>query len=199
MLQSDYIRRIYAQNLDTTFTSDKLTLLPIGIANSMWKHGDILEIYKTISQVYRKKKVKSIYVNINPTTYFYRKNILDKINEKGQLKVSTNKPYAEYLRELAEHSFCLCIRGNGIDTHRFWESLYLGVIPVIINNKTTRSSNFVKYLRYLDVPFYEIKEDNLDTMFNKYTSDFFNDVLYSEINTNSTIFNTECLKLNFYK
>ena len=199
ILNSDYIRKIYAQNLDTTITSDKLTLLPIGIANSMWKHGDILEVYKTISQVYRKKKVKSIYVNINPTTYFYRKNILDKINEKGHLKVSTNKPYTEYLRELAEHRFCLCIRGNGIDTHRFWESLYLGVIPVIINNQTTQSNNFVKYLRYLDVPFYEIKEDDLDKMFNKYTQDFFNDVLYSEINTNSTIFNTECLKLNFYK
>jgi hypothetical protein len=199
ILHSDYIRKIYAQNLDITFNSNKLTLLPIGIANSMWKHGDILEVYKTISQVYRKNKVKSIYVNINPSTYFYRKNILDKINEKGQLKVSTNKPYAEYLRELAEHRFCLCIRGNGIDTHRFWESLYLGVIPVIINNKTTQSNNFVKYLRYLDVPFYEIKEDDLDTMFNKYTQDFFNDVLYSEINTNSSIFNTESLKLNFYK
>ena len=97
----------------------------------------ILEVYKTISQVYKVKKVKSIYININPTTYFYRKNILDKINEKGILKVSTNKPYREYLQELAEHRFCLCIRGNGIDTHRFWESLYLGVIPVIINNNDT--------------------------------------------------------------
>lgn len=201
ILKSHYISKIYAQNLDTTMHSDKLTLLPIGIANSMWKHGDILELYKTISEIYKKNKTRSIYVNINPNTYFYRKNILDKINEKGQLKTSTNKPYKNYLQELSEHRFCLCIRGNGIDTHRFWESLYLGVIPVIINNNTTMSKNFARYLRYLDVPFYEIKEDDLDVMFNKYTDKFFNEDLYSKIisSCKSSVFNTECLKLNFYK
>jgi hypothetical protein len=25
----------------------------------------------------------------------------------------------------------ICPRGNGIDTHRVWEALYLGVVPVV--------------------------------------------------------------------
>jgi hypothetical protein len=199
ILKNDHIKKIYAQNLDYSSESNKLTLLPIGIANSMWKHGDLLELYKTKSEIYREKKYKSIYVNINPNTYFYRKSVLDKIIEKGQLTIATNKPYTQYLQELAQHRFCLCIRGNGIDTHRFWESLYLGVIPVIINNKTTKSDNFVKYLRKLKIPFYEITENDLDEMFEKYTDNFFNAELYSKLNNESCIYNIQSLKLSFYK
>jgi len=51
----------------------------------------------------------------------------------------------------------LCARGNGLDTHRFWESLYLGVIPVIINNEYTNSDAFTTNLKDLGVPFVEIR------------------------------------------
>lgn len=205
ILHSNHIKKIYAQNLDFKTSrdiSDKLTLLPIGIANSMWKHGDILELYKTKSEIYRKKKYKSIYVNINPNTYFYRKTILDKIMEDDHFSIASNKPYTQYLQELAQYRFCLCIRGNGIDTHRFWESLYLGVIPVIINNKTTQCDNFIKYLHKLKIPFYEITEDNVDIMFEKYTNDFFSEDLAISIITslsNSSIYSIPSLKLSFYK
>lgn len=200
ILTSSYVKKVYAQNIDTTIDSDKISLLPIGIANSMWPHGDILQLYKVISKVYRNKKVNPIYVNINPNTYLYRKNILDKIKEKGKLTISTGKPYVNYLEELASHRFCLCLRGNGIDTHRFWESLYLGVIPVIINNNTTKCKNFVKYLRKLEIPFYEICDDDLDVLFNKYTDDFFNENLYKYIikKSGSSIYNLDALKVKYY-
>jgi hypothetical protein len=32
----------------------------------------------------------------------------------------------------------LCPEGNGMDTHRTWESLYLGAIPVERRNKNNR-------------------------------------------------------------
>ena len=40
-------------------------------------------------------------------------------------------PWRQYLRLLGEHEFSACPRGNGIDTHRIWESLYLGVVPIV--------------------------------------------------------------------
>ena len=40
--------------------------------------------------------------------------------------------YQTYLQNLAIHKFCLCPRGNGIDTHRFWEAQYLDCIPIIL-------------------------------------------------------------------
>ena len=36
-----------------------------------------------------------------------------------------------YKEELIDHKFMLCPRGNGVDTHRMWEALYSGVIPVV--------------------------------------------------------------------
>jgi len=37
----------------------------------------------------------------------------------------------QYLRSIHSHDFVLCPRGNGRDTHRLWESLYLGSIPIV--------------------------------------------------------------------
>jgi hypothetical protein len=40
----------------------------------------------------------------------------------------------KYLKMLRKSNFVLCPEGNGIDTHRIWETLYMGGIPVILNN-----------------------------------------------------------------
>lgn len=200
ILDSSKIKKVYSQNIDINVESEKLVFLPIGIANMMWPHGNLEELYTVMQETYKNNKTNSIYVNINPNTYDYRKNILDKIIYKNNFNLSSNKPYIEYLRELSSHRFCLCIRGNGIDTHRFWESLYLGVIPVIINNKTTKCSNFIKYLNKLNIPFYEIINDNLDMMFTKYNNAYFNEILYKEIieKYKTSIFNLDSLKLSYY-
>lgn len=38
-----------------------------------------------------------------------------------------------YLEEVSKHSFVLCPAGKSIDTFRFWESLFLGAIPIVTN------------------------------------------------------------------
>ena len=200
IVDSQIIKKIYAQNIDYSLPNTKLNLLPIGIANSMWKHGNLIELYDIIKKTYKNKKTENIYVNINPATYSYRKVLLDKIKQINSFKLSVSKPYKEYLMELASHRFCLCIRGNGIDTHRFWESLYLGVIPVIINNETTSCQNWINYLKVLEVPFYEIKQNHIDKMFIQCTDNFFTESLYHKIiqNSNSSIYNLSSLKLSNY-
>jgi hypothetical protein len=37
-----------------------------------------------------------------------------------------------YLDEVANSDFVACPRGNGIDTHRLWETIYLGSIPIVL-------------------------------------------------------------------
>jgi len=41
-----------------------------------------------------------------------------------------DKSYQDYLSNLALHQFSISPWGNGIDTHRFWEALYCGTIPI---------------------------------------------------------------------
>jgi len=192
-----HIKLIYTQNI-TKYIPNKFKLLPIGIANSMFKHGDILSLYKIMSNTYYKKKNNNLYININPNTYPYRYTVLNKLKENpGNFNiVAVSKPYKEYLEELASYKFCLCVRGNGIACHREWECYYLGVIPVIINNTHTNLDGYVEYLRELNLPFYEIKSES----FEKYSDEFFNENLYKKImyNTDSSLYNLNALKLSHY-
>jgi hypothetical protein len=56
--------------------------------------------------------------------YIIKKHVPD-FSEGGRIN---------YLIGLRENSFVLCPQGNGIDTHRLWETLYMGGIPVILSN-----------------------------------------------------------------
>jgi len=199
ILDAEHIVKVFAQNIDYPYHS-KLNFLPIGLANSMWKHGDVLSLYKTIRETYTQKKTKSIYVNINPNTFGYRREVLRGVQETKCWDLSDSKPFKDYLYELSEHRFCFALRGNGISSHRFWESLYLGVIPVIINNSHTRMKYFVDYLRTLDIPFYEITEESFDIISKKYTKEFFNEELYNSIiaKLDTSMYLLKSLKLNYY-
>lgn len=191
-----HIEKVYSQNV-TMYSPEKIKLLPIGIANSMWNHGDIASLYETIDKTHHLKKTRGIYININPTTHPYRHTVLNELkNRDGDFNIVTvSKPYDEYLEELSTHKFCLCVRGNGISCHREWESLYLGVIPVIVNNKHTNLDAYTRYLKDLNLPFFEIKEENFD----RYDDAFFNEELHEKIMSSCNDSYSEALKLNFYK
>lgn len=194
LINDKRIVKIFSQNINCEF-NDKINLLPIGLANMMWPHGDILELYTCMSKSYKNKKTKGIYININPNTFAYRYQVLNEVNNE-KFNISSGKPFKEYLEELSTHRFCLCIRGNALDTHRFHESLYLGVIPVIINNKFTNMNNYIKYLRKLSLPFIEITSESLE----EYSDEYFNESLYTKIiqECGSSIYNLDALKLSYY-
>lgn len=194
LINDKRIVKIFSQNINYEF-NDKINLLPIGLANMMWPHGDILSLYTCMSKTYKNKKTKGIYININPNTFAYRYQVLNEVNN-DKFNISSGKPFKEYLDELSTHRFCLCIRGNALDTHRFHESLYLGVIPVIINNKFTNMNNYIKYLRKLSLPFIEITSESLE----EYSDEFFNESLYTKIiqECGSSIYNLDALKLSYY-
>ena len=51
------------------------------------------------------------------------------------------------MKELASYKFAISPEGNGIDCHRTWECLYLGVIPIVKN------SNPMSYFKELPILF----------------------------------------------
>ena len=46
---------------------------------------------------------------------------------------NSSKPFEEYLVEMKTHKFALSPPGRGIDTHRAWEALMVGTIPIMIS------------------------------------------------------------------
>jgi hypothetical protein len=198
LINDKNISKIYSQNIQDVYNK-KISLLPIGLANNMFKHGDIISLYTVMSKTYNLIKTKNIYININPNTFFYRTQFIDICNDNSIKTSLPNKPFEEYLYELSENYFCLALRGNGLASHREIEALYLNVIPVFINNKYTNMKLQIEYFKHLNLPFFEITDDNLDDIIDKYfKTDFFNKELYLKLTNNKPINMNNSLKLSNY-
>lgn len=195
IIDNPNIKHIFAQNLDTPINSDKLTLLPIGIAREVFLHGDTNCLYSIMTKTYMNKKNKAIYINLNPSTHPFRGKVVNSLLQGNQNKtnswelVTNPKPYKEYLIDLSNHRFGLCVRGNGLDTHRFWECLYLQVVPVIVYDKSLE--NFISHLDKIGVPYYKV--DSYE-FFENQTSNFFSEELYKTFD----FINCDYLKLQRY-
>jgi hypothetical protein len=121
---------IYTQNMDVIHS--KVLPLPIGLGNSMWKHGKL----DNINIIYNLTlpKTEDIFFNFQKgTNTRIRNECYDSILKLG-IPWIRKKPHMEYLKTLKQYKFCICPEGNGIDTHRFWECLYMNVIPICKKN-----------------------------------------------------------------
>ena len=45
--------------------------------------------------------------------------------------------HLDYLKNLTKYKFILCPEGNGLDTHRIWESILTNTVPIVIKNEFT--------------------------------------------------------------
>lgn len=130
ILQCPLLQKWWAQNL--CFIHSKMHFLPIGIANSMWEHGNI-ELYKNVLTV----KTREIHNNYSIyTNVAERRECADAMESRASmLPMVSAKENAE---RLAKYKYCLCPEGNGVDTHRLWEALYLDCIPIVKNTPFTK-------------------------------------------------------------
>lgn len=122
----------FAQNL--VVDHPKLSPLPIGLANRRWPHGDIELLCQVAAQTESVPPSSLIHADFDPGTHPDRKRAWEAVRSLMPAREPAGRrapSFADYLWDLARHRFCACPRGNGIDTHRFWECLYLGVIPVV--------------------------------------------------------------------
>jgi hypothetical protein len=127
------LKYIYTQNMK--IAHDKVFPLPIGIANSQWNHGNLDIFNKIINSVVIKSK--NIYFNFTiSTNKKKRSDCFLKIKNKNITWIE-HKNISNYLIDLKKHKYCICPEGNGIDTHRLWECLYLDVIPICLKNNLT--------------------------------------------------------------
>ena len=76
-----------------------------------------------------------------------------------------NMDYMNYLKILLSYKFAICPEGNGIDTHRFWECLYLKVIPICLKNHVTKYYSKLFPILLLD-DWNNIDENNLQLFYN---------------------------------
>jgi len=135
-----------------------LISLPIGIENRQYFNHDIFHKIRKNTDI---KKEKNIYFNFSINTHFSRKDCYNKLINK--LEFNSNKSKEDYFIELKKHKFAICPRGNGLDTHRLWECLYLDVIPIMLKTDFININNLPIIL--LD-SWDDLNEENLYKEFN---------------------------------
>lgn len=155
----------WAQNLNISESySSKLSFLPIGIANSMWNHGKP-DLYKKLFNSSGCNKSYDFYFSFaEGTNPGERGNCRRQVAKHGLVFQSSNLSPAEYISRLPEYKMAICPVGNGLDTHRLWECLYCGVVPIVARNAL--NENIAKYFPIIILDTWA--SFNLETVFAKY-------------------------------
>ena len=143
------VKQLFLQN---SFISDdsRISTLPIGIENFRWGvNGNPKYMKSDIPFSARKSEVL-----IGPfgLTHPIRNEIREKFSGglKGASLLTERYGPREYSRIASNYKFVGAVRGNGVDTHRLWETLYRGSIPLI------QTDDWAKGLRGLNLPLIEI-------------------------------------------
>jgi hypothetical protein len=163
LLNHFHLKKWFAQNIE--FNHQKLCALPIGLANSQWgatRPNHLYEISKSI------KKSKLVYANFQIATHPSRTKALEVVQRLGFVSIEKDVPFEQYIQNLAAHKFCICPRGNGIDTHRFWEAQYLDTIPIILLRDWTPAYSGFPVL--LVAEWVELTDLNLDRIYIELTT-----------------------------
>jgi hypothetical protein len=149
--------------------------IPLGITNDC-DDSPIHRIYGNLEIMHSvfKENIKKdylAYINFNVNNFkSERSQVYNLFSNKDWTKIgqidNTLNGRANYLRDIKSSKFVFCPRGNGIDTHRIWESLYMGSIPVVKYENT--------HLLFKDLPILfindwsQINEDFLNSKYEEY-------------------------------
>jgi hypothetical protein len=180
ILNNSKLLKWFGQNV--CFKHPKLYMVPIGIANSSWAHGDLTVFNIEPVSFNMSKKPNFIFFNFSISTNTTKRNICYE-SLKNYLIWTPNMKFHEYIPNLSSYQFCICPEGNGVDTHRLWESLYLKVVPIVIN------SPFTQILLEYNVPLLvvdkwsDIQDKNIISdklIYSKYN---FDDILFQKLIT----------------
>ena len=117
------------------FTHNRLHPIPIGIANKRWRHGrvNVFDRMRGLRSEGRRKYFVT-YLGVSNTNPSVR-NRSDAYFKRMKWCVKVGRiAHGKYLRRMGMSTFTICPEGNGLDTHRIWEALYMGAIPVVIHS-----------------------------------------------------------------
>jgi len=151
---------------NVTHPHPRVTALPLGIGPAA-DPGTAPSDALTAACRPRAARDKWLYVNFRPETNpAVREPVADHFRRlASQAWVTFRDPEQKgknrvYLQEMGEHRFVLCPPGNGVDTHRTWEALATGAVPVVQRSPAMEPFRhlpvlFVDDLRRVDLPLLE--------------------------------------------
>jgi hypothetical protein len=112
--------------------------LPIGLENPTYVPFklDFVRAVNETNLIPWERRKYLLYLNFNSATNpSARKHLLTRFKDIPEVLISQKRlDYASYMNHIGDSKFVLCPRGNGLDTHRFYETILMGSIPVVENS-----------------------------------------------------------------
>jgi hypothetical protein len=170
--------------------SSRIFAFPLGITNHTNEshlhqiYGDLDMMVEVLNQPRNIQNL--VYMNFNIGTFPQERQVVwDMFKDFDWVTTAHSENSLDarkkFLQQIRNHSFTLCPRGNGIDTHRLWETLYMGGIPIVKENLAMDD--------FKDFPILFIKD------WNQVTPEFLKEQEYVLQNKN---FDLEKLKVNYW-
>ena len=111
--------------------------MPIGLENNQFHNNGDTQDFLKLRKLNIKKNPRILFgFNITNQKRIEIKKKLKKIDIADET-IGWNSYF--YRRILLRYMYVVCPEGNGIDTHRLWEALYLRTIPIMQKNKISSS------------------------------------------------------------
>ena len=133
------LNQVFAQNLLNPSSGSRL--LPIGIENIRLGTNGLLNLFT--EDLANKSKIDRVLIGpfspTNPEREFLTSAWLD---ESPYLEVYRGRlTPLQYAEVSSGFKYVAAPRGNGLDTHRFWEALYRGSFPIVSQNSWSNQLN----------------------------------------------------------
>lgn len=143
-------RSAFVQNLTGRMT-EQLRPLPIGVEDFSYARNGMPWNFRK-SFLTGDKTEKVLVGPFRPTSPT-RSELLEIASASENCRVVYGRiPAVSYARLSASYRYVACPEGNGIDTHRFWEALYRGSLPIV------RDSQFIRNWQEIGVPMVVVSE-----------------------------------------
>tara|TARA_B000000557_G_C20811445_1_gene460345 strand:+ start:2313 stop:3341 length:1029 start_codon:yes stop_codon:yes gene_type:complete len=150
--------------INVEIQTNNLIPIPIGLSNDHYKKSLTKRNYSSLKKIKLENKIEKLYINFEVNTNFNeRYKLLKKFDSNHWVDVETSKlSLDEYISKLNKYKYILCPWGNGVDTHRLWEVLYIESIPVTKYHHTYHSVQDLPVLMFKN--YNEVNLERLNTL-----------------------------------
>ena len=167
VLPMNTFNRFFLQN-SMISDSKSIFTLPVGVENlSIGINGLPGNL---VTKIAWKEKSKTVLVGPFSPTHESRERLMTiarlhpKVFDCNFERISPK----QFAIKMNRYKYVACPRGNGMDSHRLWETLYRGSIPIVLDSSWSRSLSYYK-LPLIQVTSWDEVEAAIDTFENTHS------------------------------
>lgn len=161
ILENEYLQEWFCTNPPNE-EHEKIHALPIGFAepNRLSSNQNSLKKLRKETKPFEEKANLFFIPWHDQSTNPQRHEIINKLKKKEFVHMMQGKTSSEpYMKLIGAYRFTICVQGSGNDTHRLYESLLMGCVPITIDCTVKRLFDEYNLPGYFVKSWDEIDED----------------------------------------